>query len=240
MTGAEYALLAVTVLVASSLQASIGFGLGMLAAPVIALVDSSLLPATIIMMATVVTLLVAIRERSALELRGTSWAIGGRIPGTFAGAALVAHLPERVLALVLAGTVLIGVLLASTGWSPRRTARTMFTAGVASGLMGTATSIGGPPMALVWRGAEGPGLRGNMAAFFLFGSVFSIIALSFAGAVHEHAIKTSVLLLPAVLGGYVLSRMTGRFLNRVVLGRLALAVSSLGAILLIGNQLFWV
>lgn len=237
MTGLEYVFLAVTILFASTLQASIGFGMGMLAAPIIALIDSSLLPATIIMMATLVTLLVAFRERAALDLHGTSWAIGGRIPGTIAGALLVAYLPERILALVLAGTVLIGVAFASTGWAPRMTPRTMFTAGAASGLMGTATAIGGPPMALVWRGAEGPRLRGNMSAFFLFGSVFSIIALTFAGAVHEHAIKTCLLFLPAVLGGYVLSRLTDSFLDRVILGRIALGVSTFGAILLIGNQL---
>lgn len=240
MTGAEYTLLAVTILLASALQASIGFGLGMLAAPIIALVDASLLPATIIMMATLVTLLVAVRERAELDFHGTSWALGGRIPGTIGGAAMVAFLPDRVLALVLAGTVLIGVVFASTGWSPKMTPRTMFTAGAASGLMGTATSIGGPPMALVWRGAEGPRLRGNMSAFFLFGSLFSLLALTVAGAVHPHAIRTCLIFLPAVAGGYVLSRFTDRFFDRQMLGRIALAVSTFGAILLIGNQVFGV
>ena len=47
------------VMLASCLQASIGFGIGMLAAPVIALVDPRLIPGTLIMVATLVTLIVA-------------------------------------------------------------------------------------------------------------------------------------------------------------------------------------
>src|SRR5690348_7608892 len=56
------------VMVASCLQASIGFGIGMLAAPVIALVDPRLIPGTLIMIATVVTLIVVVREREDIDL----------------------------------------------------------------------------------------------------------------------------------------------------------------------------
>ena len=40
------------ILLASALQASIGFGIGMLAAPIVALVDPGLIPGTLIMVAT--------------------------------------------------------------------------------------------------------------------------------------------------------------------------------------------
>ena len=82
-------------MLASCLQASIGFGIGMLAAPIVALVDPGLIPGTLIMLATLVTLMVLVREREDIDLRGTGWALVGRVPGTIAGALLLAMLPER-------------------------------------------------------------------------------------------------------------------------------------------------
>ena len=83
MTGAEYAVIAGVIFLAACLQASSGFGMGMLAAPVIAMVDPALLPATLILLAFLVTVMVTVRERQSLDLRGTGWALAGRIPGSF-------------------------------------------------------------------------------------------------------------------------------------------------------------
>ena len=58
-----------------ALQASIGFGIGMLAAPIVAIVDPALIPGTLIMLATLVTLIVVVREREDIDLRGTGWAL---------------------------------------------------------------------------------------------------------------------------------------------------------------------
>ena len=46
--------ISVAVFAAACMQASIGFGMGMLAAPIVALVDPSLIPGTLIMSAVVV------------------------------------------------------------------------------------------------------------------------------------------------------------------------------------------
>jgi len=113
-----YCVVALAILLASCLQASIGFGIGMLAAPVVALVDPGLIPGTLILVATLVTLMVVVRERQDIDLHGTGWALVGRVPGTVAGAILLALLPQRALAILLAGVVLVGVLLTSTGWIP--------------------------------------------------------------------------------------------------------------------------
>ena len=88
-----FAVLAATFFVAAALQGSIGFGLGLVAAPVIALVDPALLPALVIMLATLVTLLVVVRERADLDVRGAGWALSGRIPGSVLGAWLVVVMP---------------------------------------------------------------------------------------------------------------------------------------------------
>lgn len=235
---AGYVVIAVAVVLASAMQSSIGFGMGMLAAPIVGLVDASLLPGTLIVLAVFVTLLVVVSERQHVDLTGTGWAMAGRVPGTVAGALLVAVLPERGLAIMLAGVVLLGVVLTSLGWAPAPTRLTLVIAGGTSGVLGTATSIGGPPMALVWQSKDSPGLRGTMSGFFLVGSLLSVLTLSLTGSITHHTLAAVTLLLPMPALGFALSLVFNRHLDRQQLRRAAIGVSTFGAVLLIWQQLF--
>jgi len=233
---ADYTVVAIAILLASCLQASIGFGMGMLAAPVVALIDPSLIPGTLIMLATLVTLLVVIRERGAVDIRGTGWALVGRVPGTIAGALLLAAIPERALAILIAGVVLVGVAVTSVGRIPVLRRRNLMLAGATSGVLGTATSIGGPPMALVWQRSTGAELRGTMSGFFLIGSVMSIGVLALTGAVDANTVRAFAILIPATLGGYVLSRWVNRLLTAKRQRWTAIVVSTVGACVLVVQQ----
>ena len=237
MSVAEYALIAVAVFAAAGLQSSIGFGMGMLAAPVIALVDPALLPASIIILALLLTTMVTARERAHLDLKGAGWALVGRIPGSLFGAWLVVVLPGEGLAWLVAAAVLLGVVLAFFGWSPFPGRANLIAAGAASGVMGTSTSIGGAPMALVWQGQQGARLRGTMSAFFMVGSAVSLVALAAAGQVTSEVLVLTAWMMPAALAGYVVSRYTNRFLDRRRLRLIALAAAGFGAVLLVGRLL---
>lgn len=237
MSVAGYCVLALAILFASALQSSIGFGIGMFAAPIVALVDPELIPGTLIMVATLVTLIVVARERESIDLRGTGWALAGRVPGTIAGALLLAALPHRALSILLAGVVLGGVVLTSSGWVPSARRRNVVAAGAASGLLGTATAIGGPPMALVWQRSSGAELRGTMSGFFLVGSLMSLAMLGLTGAIHQRTWWGFAVLAPAAIAGYLLSHVLNRHLNPQRLRWLAIGVSAAGAIVLIGREL---
>ncbi|MCP9275622.1 sulfite exporter TauE/SafE family protein [Mycolicibacterium arenosum] len=236
MSPLGYAVIATAVLIASCLQASIGFGMGMLAAPVVALVDPSLIPGTLIMLAAVVTLAVTVREREDIDMSGTGWALLGRVPGTIAGGLLLTVIPERTLALLIAAVVLVGVTVTSLGWVPVPRPRNLMLAGATSGVLGTATSIGGPPMALVWQRSSGARLRGTMSGFFLVGSLMSIGVLAATGAVHADTFRMCALLLPAIVGGYVLSRFVNGWLNPSRQRWTAIGMSVAGASALIAHE----
>lgn len=236
MTGPEFTLLSVTVFVGALLQVSVGFGLGMIAAPVFSLVDPALAPAVVLMLATGVTAMVVVRERGRADLRGCGWALVGRVPGVAAGALLVAVLPARYLALLIAGVVLAGVAASAAGFVPRQRRRSVLVAGMASGLMGTATSIGGPPMAMVWQRLRGAELRATMSAFFLVGSVMSLAALTAAGAVGTYTLQRTALLAPAAVAGVLLSRVLTRRLNTGRTRTVAAALAVAGASLLVVQQ----
>ncbi|CRZ17868.1 sulfite exporter TauE/SafE family protein [Mycolicibacterium neworleansense] len=237
MSIAGYGVVAAAIVLASCMQASIGFGMGMLAAPIVAIVDPGLIPGTLIMLATMVTLMVVVREREDIDLAGTGWALAGRVPGTVAGALLLVVMPAELLAYALAAVVLGGVVLTSMGWIPSPRRRNLVLADATSGLLGTATSIGGPPMALVWQNNTGARLRGTMSGFFLVGSALSLVLLALTGSIDHHTVVVFAMLIPACVLGYALSRWVNRHLDRQRQRWSAIAISTVGAVVLIVRQL---
>ncbi|AQS72418.1 anion permease [Streptomyces pactum] len=236
MTGPEFVLLSGTVAVGALLQVSIGFGLGMLAAPVFSLVDPALAPAVVLLLATGVTATVLAREHGRADLRGCAWALAGRVPGVSAGALLVVALPARYLALLIAGVVLTGVTVSAAGFVPRQRRSAVVLAGMVSGLMGTATSIGGPPMAMVWQRLDGPELRATTSAFFLAGSLMSLAALAVTGTVGAYALRGTAPLVPAAVAGVLLAGPLSRRLDVRRTRTAATALAVAGAVALVVRQ----
>ncbi|WP_323960091.1 sulfite exporter TauE/SafE family protein [Arthrobacter sp. JZ12] len=233
MSPGELTILAVAVCAATALQGSIGFGAGLVAAPVIALIAPELLPALVVMLACLVTMLVTFRERAHLDLRGAAWALAGRIPGSVVGAWLAVAMSSAALSWLVAVSVLVGVGSAFLGWRPAPTRPALIAAGGLSGIMGTATSIGGAPMAIVWQGQPPARLRGTMSAFFLVGSLVSVGLLALAGTVTAEILSAFLWLAPVVLLGFGISRWLNRFLDAGRLRLVALLAAGGGAGLLI-------
>ena len=81
----------------------------------------------------------------------TAWSLPARVPGTFVGAWLVAAFTEQQIGVVLAVMVLVAVgAVGAHGRVPLNPA-SLATAGFVAGATGTATSIGGPPIALLYQ-----------------------------------------------------------------------------------------
>ena len=92
-------------------------------------------------------------------------------------------------------------------------------------------------MALVWHRHTGPRLRGTMGAFFLVGSVMSLVTLAAVGAITIHTLTVFAVLIPAALLGYGLSRGLNRILDPNRLRWLAIGASALGSVVLISREL---
>ena len=92
-------------------------------------------------------------------------------------------------------------------------------------------------MALVWQRNTGARLRGTMSGFFLVGSVMSICALAATGSINDRTLWGFAVLIPAGVAGYLLSRPMNKFLDPKRLRWLAIGVSTLGAVVLIGREL---
>ncbi|MGB1401288.1 MAG: sulfite exporter TauE/SafE family protein, partial [Pseudohongiellaceae bacterium] len=95
----------------------------------------------------------------------------------------------------------------------RPTAPAMFSAGFLSGFMGTSSSIGGPPMALVLQHEENDFIRANLAAFFIVSCLMSLAMLSTVDRFAWPHIQISLPLIPATLLGYWVAMKTLRLIS---------------------------
>jgi hypothetical protein len=89
----------------------------------------------------------------------------------------------------------------------------------------------------MYQRAHGSIVRGTLAMYFLVGSVLSLIALALFGKLGERELASSALLAPFILLGFACSKPAARLLDRGRTRWAVLAVSTVSALVLIGNQL---
>ncbi|SPT63217.1 sulfite exporter TauE/SafE family protein [Actinomadura madurae] len=202
-------------------QSSVGLGVGLVATPIVAMLFPSLMPGAILTVALVLPVATLLQEGGHADLRGFGWAFGGRLAGTPLGVWLVAAAPERVLGIVIGVVVLAA--LALTAWTREvpRNRRTLATAGVVSGATGTASGIGGPPVALLYQHESGPRVRATLAVFFIAGALLSLGTLALAGRLPGRQVVAGLELLPFVLAGFAAAGPLRRHLDA---GRLRVAL----------------
>ena len=229
----QYVLAVLVVAVGAMIQGSLGFGLGLVSAPALALIDATFIPGPLLLVGVAVTLTVFLRERGAVDWKGMKWAIFGRVIGTIAGGwAVVAFSKDAVIVLV-AVLVLAGVLMTSIGWKIKTNRITLSTAGLVSGVMGTLTSVGGPPMALVYQRETAQKLRATLAGFFLVGATFSLLTLAVSGGMSQHDFALGALMLPGYVIGMIANRWASRFLDKGYSRVAVLTFSALSSIVLL-------
>lgn len=195
-------------------QGTVGFGLALVAAPLLAILDPALVPVPLLMITAVHAGLTLHREYGDTDWHGVGWALLGRLPGIAIGVAAVATLPTRAFVAVVGLTVLVCAGLSVASWRPRPTVRALLVAGVVSGAGGTASSIGGPPVALLYQDASGPQVRSTLAAYFTAGTLLSIGGLAVGGQVTGEALAAGALLVLPMLAGFALSGPARPLLDR--------------------------
>jgi uncharacterized membrane protein YfcA len=210
----------------------------MIASPVLALADPAFIPVTIVIAVIPLTVSMALAERAHVDQRGFVLAVIGRVPGVVLGAILVAAVGDRVLALLVACSVLAAVIASVAGWHVRTTGPTIISAGLASGFTGTATGVGGPPMAIVYQHGDPATMRSTISAFFAVGAAMSVTALWVAGQIGSHQLELTLLILPPVILGALTGRLVKGRLHPAVVRPAVLGLCSLAAVALLLSTVF--
>lgn len=206
----QFVVIGLGVLVGGAVQGTVGFGLAMIAAPVVALVEPGALPATLLLLAVPITVGMALRERREVDVEGLSWIVGGRVLGTAAGVGLLVAVPQRSLEVLFGAVIVAAAITASLRPARELGRRNRFLAGTVSGVMGTTTSIGGPPLAILYRDRPGAQIRSTLAVSFVAGLVISIGGLLLAHRIAGWQALLALELVPPLGIGLLLgSRLTG-------------------------------
>lgn len=195
------------------LQGVGGVGFTMFAAPVALVVAPELVPGPLLTLGGAVTLLTAIRERNRIVPPLAISAISGRAFGAFIAVMVLGSLKGGVLNLLFAGLILGAVLLSVSGWKVISTKSNLGIAGIVSGLMGTLTSVGSPPLVIALQYNEPAVIRANVGAILAVGAWISIILLAISGHYVLKDLWLSLGLLPFLIVGFFLSNPLRRFVK---------------------------
>lgn len=200
------------VAVGAVVQGTLGMGFGQIGAAGLIWVIPELLPAVVILMAMLVGSYGAWREQQEINRFQLSWSMAGRVLGTFAAVPLLLWVGGSAddYALLFAGLILLGVGCSICRISPPMGKTSLVGGGLASGLMGTITSVGAPPMGIVFQKEAAVSARPTLNAFFAIGSIPSLIALGYSGHLQFLHFQTVLLLLP----GFLLGAWGSKYLHR--------------------------
>lgn len=235
---ATFGIVSAVVATGAALQGSVGFGLGLFSVPLLLLIAPQFVPGPLLASSLSLTLLLAHHERAGIEWRALGWALSGRVVGIAGAAFLLATVSASALGVWSAAFVLLAVLLTASGLHVAPAPRTLMVAGALSGLLGTAVSIGGPPMALLYQQEPGSRLRGTLSAFFLVGVGMSVAGLALAGRFGLGELWLAAHLVPGILVGFGVSRFTAQALDRGYTRPAILVVSALSSVMVLARTLF--
>jgi uncharacterized membrane protein YfcA len=237
--GVEWWALAIclaVVAIGAAIQGLIGMGMGLLAAPILTLVEPSFLPVSMVVAVIPLSIGVAVRDWEHVQWRHVGLALTGRLPGVVVGAWAAATTGEGFLAVVISVTVLVAVAASVTGFRIATTDRNLVLAGCASGFTATAAGTGGPPIAITYQHQSPKVMRATLSVFFTAGATISLVALSIAGQVGRTELELSAALLPAVGLGFLASKpLVGRVPEHLI-RTIVLTLCTVAALMLLAGE----
>lgn len=188
-------------------QGSVGFGFALVAAPLLALIEPRLVPGALTVASAGLGVISIYRtRRGPTDWPGVRWAGAGLVPGTVGAGFLLAGMSRSTVTITVGVLVLLAVALSLAGLEIHRTPGNLLLVGAISGFMGTAATVGGPPIAMAYQREPGAVIRATLARYFLLGTVLAVFALVPAGRLGwEHALA-GLALIPGVVVGFLLSR----------------------------------
>jgi uncharacterized protein len=202
------ALLVLVVFLGATMQGLVGLGLNLVSAPIVTMVAPSLMPEVPLALAVLLPFFTLVRSHEDIDWRGLAWVLPARVPGVALGVLFLALFSDRAVAIAVAVMVLVAVLLSLAPLELPVRRSTLGLAGVVSGLAGTATSIGGPPVALLYQHRRPQQIRSTLAVVFTVGAAMSLVGIWLSGHLDTDSLPMVALLTPClVLGAWAGHRL---------------------------------
>ncbi|MEJ7755650.1 MAG: sulfite exporter TauE/SafE family protein [Nocardioidaceae bacterium] len=225
--------LAVALFIGATAQGVVGLGVGLLFAPIAGLLEPSLLPGVALYLAAIYPVFTLTRDVRHVDWRGLGWALPARVPGTAVGVAIVALVSDRFIAIGVGVMVLVAVALTVRTVTVPVNRGTLAVTGFVSGVTGTATSIGGPPMALLYQRREPDQSRATLGVYFLVGAILSLVGLALTGQLQARDGVIALALSPVLVLAFLLSGLLRRRVRASTVRAAMLSICAIGAAVLV-------
>lgn len=189
------------VVLSCAVQTAIGFGLALIAVPLLLLIDTDMVPAPVVMVAFTQLCVSVHHYWHTIDWQMLKVALIARIPGTFVAMGLMSYFGEVGIKIFISLIVLAAVVISLFNITAEPNKRNHVIAGFFCGITGTTSGIGGPPIALLYQNQHGDFIRANLAGFFLVGSVISLLGMAMVGYVTVKSWSYAGLFIPSTLLG---------------------------------------
>ncbi|ANH39974.1 Sulfite exporter TauE/SafE [Nocardioides dokdonensis FR1436] len=199
--------MALALLAGATVQSLVGLGLGLVSAPVITLVEPRLMPELMLWLALALPFVTLAHEREDIDWHGLGWSLPSRVLGTGVGVVAVTALEPRLLGVAVGVMVLLAVAMTWRTVVLPLNRTSLVVAGAISGVSGTATSIGGPPLALLYQHRPPRTIRTTLAVYFMVGAALSLAGLGLAGHLERDTFLLALALSPVLAVGALLGRV---------------------------------
>lgn len=206
LTADQLALCSGAVFLAAMLRGYTGFGFALAAVPMLALILKPVLVVPLVLCLEITaTLLILPGLWREIDLRSVIWLTLGSLVGVPLGVYGLATQSEDVMRVIIAVIVLFSAVAIGSGFRLRRApgSRATLAVGAASGLLGGATAMAGPPVILFYLGA-GTAVhvgRASLMAFFALVDTAAIGIAASAGLVGKTLLTLALICLPALVLG---------------------------------------
>lgn len=198
---------ALALLAGCTIQTAVGFGMALIAAPIIVMINPLWVPYVLTVTALALSLGNTWNQRHDIQWEQLVPPMISRIPGTVIGTWVLALIAVQWLQVIVAVMVLLTIFVTMRMKPFASTPFNMGVAGFVSGITGTTTGIGGPPMALVMQHSEGKHARANLSVYFVFSCVVSLIGYMWAGLMSPDQWVVSITMIPVAISGFYLGKV---------------------------------
>jgi len=187
-------------------------GFALIVLPFFLFVCPDCVPSTVILLGLLLSIASVLRERKSLDLSGLKFSVSGRFIGNLIAMVLIGYLSGRLFDLVVSAMILLAVAISLLPFSFHPDKAKLFIAGILSGIMGTLSSLDGPPIALLYQHQRDDVVRATLGGYFVIGAMLSLIALAFTGKMTVENLSVFAVLAPVSIFGFYASKyMIGAF-----------------------------
>lgn len=205
------------VLLASSLQASTGYGFSMIGTPILMMVYPAHTAIQInIILSIFLSAMVIYKIRKEVDMKLLKRMIIGSLPGIALGIFIYLYLDIDVLKFFVGLIILIVTLMIIFRMDIDRTNKRDYTTGGMSGVMTTSMGVPGPPLLLYFSGShmEITALRSTTLAFYLFIFTVSLGMQVTFGGTSARIWMEALIAVPALIGGIIVGQFVFKRLHQ--------------------------